>query len=129
MLGATAGGVTAKLGWERLEGRRGGGPFRTPLATLHKFNGRADRFLATPGEGLDDLYVSLAGSVAGVAWAAALHDFGAESTSRDYGRELDLELRYRTRWEQTVALTVALYDSRGFSRDTEKWMLWTTYGF
>ncbi len=129
MVGAAAGGLTVKLGWEQLEGRRGGGPFRTPLATLHKFNGWADKFLVTPPEGLEDLYLAATGSLDRLGWTAVVHDFSAETSGRDYGRELDLELRYRTPWEQTVALTVALYDQRGFSRDTEKWMLWTTYGF
>ena len=31
--------------------------FRTPLATLHKFNGFADVFLVTPNDGLEDIYV------------------------------------------------------------------------
>lgn len=32
--------------------------FRTPLATAHAYNGWADVFLATPGSGLQDVYVS-----------------------------------------------------------------------
>ena len=31
----------------------------TPLATLHAHNGFADRFLVTPDQGLEDLFVSL----------------------------------------------------------------------
>ena len=32
---------------------------KSPLATLHKFNGFADVFLVTPDRGLEDLYVKL----------------------------------------------------------------------
>jgi hypothetical protein len=32
--------------------------FTTPLATLHKFQGWADKFLTTPVNGLADLYVN-----------------------------------------------------------------------
>ncbi len=127
MLGGVLEGLTLKLGWELLEGRRGGGPFRTPLATLHKFNGWADKFLATPPGGLEDLYLSLGGDAGRLGWNVILHDFGAQSDGLDYGRELDLQLLYRAPWKQTVALTVALYDADGLAADTEKWMLWTTY--
>ena len=33
--------------------------FTTPLATLHKFQGWADKFLATPVNGIEDEYVNL----------------------------------------------------------------------
>lgn len=33
--------------------------FITPLATLHKFQGATDQFLATPGNGVDDKYVKI----------------------------------------------------------------------
>lgn len=49
-LGGRFSGVTVKGGWERLDGSPGEGQFNTPLATLHKFNGWADKFLRTPGQ-------------------------------------------------------------------------------
>ena len=52
-------GVKGTIGLEYLGDDNGVG-FRTPLATLHKFNGFADRFLATPGVGLSDLYGNVA---------------------------------------------------------------------
>ena len=33
--------------------------FATPLATLHKFNGFADQFLATPSQGLEDKFLKI----------------------------------------------------------------------
>lgn len=43
-------------GYEVLGNDRGAFSFRTPLATLHKFNGWGDLFLTTPNDGLEDLY-------------------------------------------------------------------------
>ena len=44
-------GWTFQLGYEELGGD-GTNAFQTPLATLHKFNGWADKFLSTPANGL-----------------------------------------------------------------------------
>jgi len=81
--------VSAKLGFESLGSDKGVG-FSTPLATLHKFNGWADQFLGTPGTGLEDLYVSLAGKVLGGKLVVAYHDFSAEEGSTDFGSEVDV---------------------------------------
>ena len=51
-------GVKASVGLEYLGSNNGVG-FKTPLATLHKFNGFADVFLNTPSGGLTDAYASL----------------------------------------------------------------------
>ena len=59
--GIAAAGLTAKVGYEVLgSDNNGTASFKTPLATLHKFNGWADKFLVTPAAGLEDLYASLA---------------------------------------------------------------------
>jgi len=65
--------------------------FTTPLATLHAFNGWADKFLATPAAGLVDMslmvgYKSKSFGVAKAIW----HDFSSDVSSIDYGSELDL---------------------------------------
>jgi hypothetical protein len=52
---ATWHGITALGGYEAMEGNGAIG-FSTPLATLHAFDGWADMFLATPANGLKDLY-------------------------------------------------------------------------
>ncbi|MFQ5527531.1 MAG: alginate export family protein [Thermoanaerobaculia bacterium] len=128
-LGGSRANLTLRLGLEILEGS-GQGAFRTPLATLHKWNGWADKFLATPRDGLEDLYFHLGGKCAkGLAWAAIYHDFSATEGSASYGEELDLLLSYKTSWGQTFALKGALYDAETHSADTDKWMLWTAYAF
>ncbi len=121
--------VTARLGFEVLEGSPEDGRFTTPLATLHKFNGWADLFLNTPGTGLEDLYLQVSGKAGKVGWMAVYHDFGAESSSADYGKELDLQLTYKTAWAQQLGLKAAVYDSDGFATDTRKIWFWTAYTF
>ena len=72
--------------------------FTTPLATLHKFNGWADKFLATPANGLEDKYVTGGVTLKGVgafdtlSLSAAYHDYRAERLDLDYGDELNISL-------------------------------------
>jgi len=47
-------GLTTTVGFEVLGSDDGVKGFATPLATLHKWNGWADKFLATPATGLQD---------------------------------------------------------------------------
>lgn len=122
-------GVTVRAGWERLGGGPSRGQFNTPLATLHPFNGWADKFLTTPTGGLDDRYVRAVGDARGLRWTVAYHDFAAASGDARYGRELDLEVVYTTSWRQQIAATAARYDAGTHSRDTTKVMVWTTFGF
>jgi hypothetical protein len=88
-LGANFGGIGFKGGYEVLGAGDGVG-FKTPLATLHKFQGWADKFLGTPGDGIEDMYVGVNGKLGPVKLAAIYHDFQAEETSEDYGTEVDL---------------------------------------
>jgi len=74
----------------------GAGPsrvgFRTPLATLHAFNGWDDVFLATPANGLQDIYGYFKVMVPGVQVPIQFvyHKFNADYGSGDYGQEYDV---------------------------------------
>lgn len=114
----------AGLGIEVLEGAGVKG-FATPLATLHQFQGWADKFLGTPADGIDDRYVSFGWKTprlgaferisAGVAW----HWYESERTGVDYGSELNL--RIQGQWRRfTGMLKYAAYDAESFSTDTRK---------
>ena len=129
MVGVAAPKVAVKLGWEILEGSERDGQFNTPLATLHKFNGWADKFLATPVAGLEDAYLSLSGKAGKVGWTAAYHDFSADSGGTGYGDEIDLQLTYKTSWKQLFGFKAALYDADTHAADTDKLMFWTAYTF
>ncbi len=129
VVGVRRGGWKADLGWERLGGSPDEGRFQTPLATLHKFNGWADKFLSTPGNGLEDLFASVTYGAGPWSGEIAVHRFEADAGGATYGSEFDGLLAYRARWGQEFALKLALYDADAFSTDTEKLWIQTTYRF
>jgi len=110
----------------RLESARKG-QFNTPLATLHKFNGWADRFTATPIDGLDDRYLQLDGQRGAWSWTLAAHDFAAGTGGASYGRELDLQLLWRPKSGLTFGAKSARYDARRYGAETTKLWVWTAF--
>lgn len=83
-------GLVGTIGIERLGSDNGVG-LKTPLATLHKFNGYADNFLVTPAGGLVDSYASLSTSVGpGIKLALAYHYFRDDGFDVALGQEVDL---------------------------------------
>lgn len=81
-------GLTIGLGYELL-GSDNGVSFKTPLATLHKFNGWADAFLVTPATGLQDVYTVFSVKLAGMPMTLVYHDFESDVGSTDFGSEID----------------------------------------
>jgi hypothetical protein len=77
------------FGWEVLEGNAttAGEAFRTPLATLHAFNGWVDKFLTTPQEGLDDRHAKLKGTFGPTIFELRFHRFEGEDTGSKLGDE------------------------------------------
>ncbi|MBN8727402.1 MAG: alginate export family protein [Xanthomonadales bacterium] len=115
-------GVTFRAGQEVLggDGRYG---FSTPYASLHPFNGWADRFGGvSPRDGLDDRYFGASGGIGASAftWAAAWHDFRADHGGASYGTELDLSLGYAFGTHWNALLKYADYRADGFSTDVRK---------
>lgn len=116
-------------GWELLEGSEAKGRFTTPLATLHAWNGWADKFLGTPPKGLEDLFVWVGGEAGKVSLKAVYHEFTSDSGGIDYGNELDLVATYKAPWGQSFGAKAALYGADEFSMDTRKYWLFTGYSF
>jgi hypothetical protein len=120
-------GLTWKLGWEHLGGN-GRTAFQTPLATLHAFNGWADKFMVTPADGLDDRYAAVSGKLGRgrlqdkLGWTVAWHDFSAARGAADHGREWDASLAFPLPRGLSGLLKFADYRSDGYARDTRK--LW-----
>jgi len=84
-------GLSFGLGFESLGGSTvAGEAFRTPLATLHAFNGWADQFLGTPTGGLDDLYFTVKAKAGKWSLTGVYHDFSSETGSDDYAKEFDV---------------------------------------
>ena len=121
------------LGYEVL-GSNGTVAFATPLATLHVFQGWADKFLTTPAAGIEDGYVKLGytlgmrGAFKSLSALGWWHDFDAEQTSAHYGSELDVQLVART---EKMALTLKYADYRAdvLLTDTTKFWLSVDYAF
>ncbi len=107
--------LSLTLGYEVLEGNgsASGESFRTPFATLHKFNGWADQFLGTPAAGLEDTYVNVSGNLGGFKLTAVYHDFSSEDGSDDYGSELDLAISRSLHPKVSALLKYADYSADG----------------
>lgn len=115
------------LGYEVLEGSDAANEaFQTPLATLHKFQGWADKFLTTPAGGIEDAYVSASYQYGKSTLAAVFHRFEAETGSANYGSEWDVSWGYKLNEHYGVLAKVAHYDADDFSTDTTKlWLMFT----
>lgn len=112
-----------RLGIEHLGGD-GKHALQTPLATLHAFNGWADKFAgATPPGGLDDRYASVSTRIgcAKCEWILAFHDYQAD-TGSDYGSEWNASFAFPIGGKLKGLFKLADYRAEGFARDTTK--LW-----
>ncbi|WNO10748.1 alginate export family protein [Teredinibacter sp. KSP-S5-2] len=115
------GPVTVKAGNEVL-GSDNGASFTTPLATLHKFQGFADKFLGFPANGMDDKYIGANGKAKQWNWAVTYHQFTSDEGSVDYGSEWDGSLGYLVNPDLNLLLKGAYYQADDFATDTLK--LW-----
>jgi hypothetical protein len=118
-------GLSLGLGYESLGGHETnvGEAFRTPLATLHKFQGWADKFLATPNQGIDDLYL-----IVKYKWDKWNFKGSAESGSSDFGTEFDVSAAYAFGKRYSVLLKGAFFstDAPAAYDDTTKfWVMLT----
>ena len=119
---------TLGLAFESLGGDQNvaGAAFRTPLATLHAFQGWADKFLATPGAGVDDFYVTAKYKYGVWNFTGVYHDFSAESGSADWGTELDLSAGRSFGDHYGLLFKAAFYDADQHATDTNKfWIMFT----
>lgn len=85
-------GFKLLAGMEVLGSDDGNAAFQTPLATKHKFNGWADKFLVTPNDGLEDTYAGAVATVAGTSVKLFYHEFEANEGNNEYGEEIDLAI-------------------------------------
>ena len=130
--GITVSGITAKVGYEVLGSDDGNYGFATPLATLHKFNGWADQFLATPSQGLEDAYASVSSALAGGKASIIYHQFDAEHSTdgiSDLGSEIDLVYTIKVYDNLTLGLKYATYSAGDIKVDTDKLWAWVSASF
>jgi len=102
--------------------------FETPLATLFKFQGWADKFLTTPPNGVRDLYGSVGygvkqiGPAQAVTLQAVYHRFDSDRLSQHEGNELDLLASARL-GRTMLSARYADYRADTFATDTHKFWL------
>ncbi|MEO0574306.1 MAG: alginate export family protein [Pseudomonadota bacterium] len=130
-----SGGISYKrfsvqLTQERLGSDNGSG-FITPFATLHRFQGWADKFAAqTPDQGLVAQFVTIAGRWPGFRYRLQYHDFDTDVGSQNIGRELGLHVQHRVRQNLFIGIKFADYRASrsaptlgGFDADTRRLFL------
>lgn len=101
---------TLTLGHELLGSDNNVG-FKTPLATLHAFNGWADLFLATPAAGLRDVYVKGTANLPQAITATAFyHWFETQKGGTDLGAEFDV--MFSRKFGKYVTATAKFADFR-----------------
>lgn len=126
-------GITAKLGYEVLGSDNGNAGFITPLATLHAFQGWTDKFLfggaGNWDKGIQDLYFSVGGAVAGVKLLAVYHQFESDVDNIDMGDEWGVSVTYPFAKHYSVGAKYASFSGAdagyAFSNETDK--LWLTF--
>ncbi|MCB2075633.1 MAG: alginate export family protein [Novosphingobium sp.] len=131
--GVSFSGFGLKAGYELLGSDNGAG-FRTPMATLHAFNGWADVFLNTPPAGIEDIYFGASYNFKGLDLLPGLnaqvvyHEFDSDVGSISYGSEWDASLGFKL-GPVGILAKYANYDASGFSVDTEKFWLQAEFKF
>ena len=119
------------IGFEKLGSDANTG-FGTPLATSHKFNGWADQFLATPAEGLQDIYFNASTKLNKINLKLIYHSFDADTGNADFGDEVDLLASRKFADKYTLGAKYADYsagDAATGKTDTQKFWLWAGLKF
>ena len=119
MLGANVKPFVLGAGYEVLGSgsNDGAGPanvgFRTPLATLHAFNGWADVFLNTPNDGLRDFYAFAQVTLPGeIPFRFVYHLFNSDTDGLNYGQEFDFVLSKKLGKYWNAMAKYAFYDAQ-----------------
>ncbi|WP_242137069.1 hypothetical protein [Sphingomonas sp. TREG-RG-20F-R18-01] len=126
----TAGPVTATVGQEVLGADDGRAltSVQTPLASLFKFQGWADKFTTTPANGIRDLYATGAlgwkkvGPLDAIGLSTTYHRFRSDRLDQHYGDEWDV-LASIKRGHTALSARYARYRAEAFATDTDKMWL------
>jgi hypothetical protein len=119
------------VGYEMLGSDGGKIGFQTPLATKHKFNGWTDMFLATPANGLTDLYMGLNVSVLekGKLMVEA-HQYESDKGGIEYGSEYGASFSHPLPVKGLSALgKYSSYNAKKMGADTDKIWLQLDYKY
>jgi hypothetical protein len=113
--------------------------FQTPFATLHKFNGTADKFLITPANGLRDLYLGVGASpkvkaLPGFNAQLTWHQFKSDRLAQNYGTEWNAQMGWKLGKKLSFLAKYADYKRKGAAdfagdADTQKFWAQIDYAF
>lgn len=122
-------GYKLTVGYEELGADTGAAltSFQTPFATLHKFNGWADKFLVTPPNGLRDTYIGAGYAKGPLSGQVVWHSFTSDRLGLDYGREWNAQLAYRASPRIVLTAKYADYTRDGaadFAGDADTSKFW-----
>jgi len=119
-------GLSLGIAYESL-GTDNGLSFQTPLATLHAFQGWADKFLTTPSSGIEDLYFTAKYKAGRWNLTGVYHDFSAESGGGDYGTEFDLSAGTKLGKNYGLLFKGAFFseDSPAYTDTSKFWIMFT----
>ena len=116
--------VTVTAAIETLGSDGGRATFRTPLATLHKFQGWTDQFLQPPATGVRDSWIQVSGKAFGTPLTVAYHDFRAAHGSADYGSEVNVSVARDVGERWNLLFKLAHYSADEHASDTTKfWVM------
>lgn len=113
-----------QAGYELLGSDDGKAAVQTPLATLHKFQGWADKFLTTPTAGLVDTYVGGTVKFHDYAFTAVAHEYEGDEGGEDFGTETNLQVAKTFAKNYTVTLKYADYQSGDVTAFTDTSKIW-----
>jgi len=120
--------IAGMLGYEVL-GTDNSVGFKTPLATLHAFNGWADVFLTTPNAGLEDLYLKANVTLPrGWTVTAFYHRFETD-LGDDLGDEWDLLVSWKINKQFTALAKAADFNSSSALADVTKFWAQVDFAF
>lgn len=134
-LGLEAKGWKLIGGYELLGTDKGVASFQTPLATLHKFNGWADKFLTTPANGLEDWYGGISytlpkvGKMGPLSAQLVYHRFNSDRLDLHYGNEWNAQLSLKLNKRLTALAKYADYDAKALLTDTRKFIVQLDYSY
>ena len=123
--------ISLSAGYEFLSGNRTAGKaFQTPLATHHRFLGKADMFESTPSSGLSDIFMTASTRFYDIDFDFEYHSFKPDAGNGRLGTELDLGARY-IYGLYSVGLEYAKFNATSAAtvQDTEKLWLTCTVNF
>lgn len=119
--------LSVSVGLEQLPGD-GTSSFRASRGALHNFQGNADKFVATPPDGVIDTRFSIGyrsptgDSAQGMQILGVYHEFEAEETDAVYGSEFDIVVIRELPGGFEAMLKYVKYDAKTWAADTQK--LW-----